>query len=99
MKLKTILIALLGTSAFAAAPAFADRGHGRGHDRHHWKHSQHQQFRGHHHYDYAPRRVVVVPAPPVVYRTPAQVYYAPTPVIDSPSFGAGAISIRLNLPL
>jgi hypothetical protein len=102
MKLKTILAALLGTTALVAAPAFADRGHGRGHDRgnhyghykHGWKHAQPRHFHGHAH----ARPVVVVPPPRVVYRTPAPVYYAP-PVVHEPSFGAGAISIRLSLPL
>jgi hypothetical protein len=105
MKLKTILLALLGTSALAAAPAFADRdhrGHGNGHAKHHWKQHGHHNahhaghFRGH---SYHARPVVVVP-PRVVYRAPAPVYYAP-PVVHrpAPSFGAGTISIRLNLPL
>lgn len=103
MKLKTILMALAGTSALLAAPAFADRGHGRGHDRghhyghykHEWKHSHQRHFRGHPHAG----PVVVVPPPRVVYRAPAHVYYAPPPVVHEPSFGAGAISIGLSLPL
>lgn len=111
MKLKTILMALVGTSALVAAPAFADRGHHRGHDRgqhyghdrghhyghfkHEWKHSHPRHFRGHLH----ARPVVVLPPPRVVYRAPAHVHYAPPPVVHRPSFGAGAISIRLSLPL
>jgi hypothetical protein len=95
MKVKTILLGLASLTALAAAPAFADRGHG--HGKHHFKH---HHFKHHSHQATHYRPVVVVP-PRVVYHQPAPVYYHPAPVYHqpAPSYGAGTVSIRLNLPL
>ena len=105
MKLKTMLMGLLGAGALVAAPAFADRGHGHGHGhghhKHHWKHHghHHHHYRGHYH-GYHARPVIVVPPPRVVYHAPAPVYYAPAPVYrHAPAYDSGSVSIRLNLPL
>ena len=69
---------------------------------------QHKHHHYRHHY-YAPRPVVVVPAPRVVYAPPPPVvypYYA-APVAHVPvvrpapvhGYGAPSLSIRFNIPL
>lgn len=94
--LKKIILAL-GASAAAlgvssAALAHEDQGRGWGHYRHHPRH-------------YAPRPVVVVPAPRVVYAPPPRVVYpyyaAPVyrPVHPAPVYSAPSFSIRFDIPL
>jgi hypothetical protein len=99
---KAVLAVLVGTAALATAPAFADNGWHRGHERDYRHGPRH----------YAP--VVVAPAPRVVYAPapvyyrPAPVYYTPAPVYYTPAPAyyapppvpvAPAISIRFRLPL
>ncbi len=94
--MKFLTGAVLSAVLLGAGPAFADRGHGHGHDKHHWKHSKHFQ----HH---APPRYVVrrdvyhyyQPAPR--YYAPAHVY-APAPVYR-PSAGIHVVLPNLYIPL
>ena len=71
---------------------------------HGWRAKQHYAPAYRTHY-YAPRPVVVMPAPRVVYAPPPPVVYpyyaAPAPVVvrPAPVYGAPTFSIRLNLPL
>ena len=100
--LKKLLIATaaLGFSGFALAdPPHWAPAHG-------WRAKQHYYpaYRTPHysHY-YAPRPVVVVPAPRVVYAPPPPVVYpyyaAPVVATPAPVYGAPSVSIRLNFPL
>jgi hypothetical protein len=102
--LKKIILAtaatagVLGVSTAALAHDRSDEMRGRGwasgHDRHH------SRF-------YAPRPVVIVPAPRVVYAPPPRVaypYYAapayrPVPVHPAPVYSAPSLSIRFDIPL
>lgn len=99
--MKLLTGAVLAATLLVAGPAFADRGHNRGHGGHHWKQSQH--FHGHR----APQRIVVrhvVQRPYVVqqryvvhrpvYR-PAPVYYA----APAPAFGIHVSLPSLYIPL
>ena len=106
MKLKSTLLAVLaGSAALLAAPAFADKGHHRGWDKHHGKHHRHHSH-GSHHYSHRP--VVVVPAPRYYYAPPPRVVYAPPPAVAySPAYYPApvyrapepGVSIRFSLPL
>jgi hypothetical protein len=86
--------AISAVMVLTAAPALADRGHGHGngHDKHHWKQSQHF-----HHY--APPRYVVRRDVhhyyPQTYYAPA---YAPVPVYR-PSPGVQVILPNIYIPL
>ena len=96
----TILAATAAAAALLSTGALAHNDHGRGHG---WGHARYYA-------QPAPRRVVVVPAPRVVYAPPPQVaypYYAapvvvrPAPVVvrPAPVYSAPSFSIRLNFPL
>jgi hypothetical protein len=101
--LKKILLAL-GAAAATLGVSSAVLAHDRDHDSGRgwgWGHEKH-----HKHY-YAPRPVVVVPAPPVVYAPPPRVaypYYA-APVYAAPVYHAApvysepSLSIRFDIPL
>jgi hypothetical protein len=110
MKAKsTLLAAVAGLAALAAAPAFADNGWhaGRGErNAHHFRHAPRAAV------IVPPRRIVYAPAPRLsyvvpprfVYAPPARVVYAPPPaVIYAPAprvaYPQPAISIRFRLPL
>jgi len=78
-KVARLLIAgVAAAAALAATPALADRGHGH-HGGHHAKHAHAKHGPHHHHvrghlvrHRHAPR-VIVTPAPRVVYHRPAPV--------------------------
>ena len=89
---KTLLTAAAAAAALASASAFAHDDHGRGHGWGRYKHPH-----------YAPRRVIVVPAPRVVYAPPPRVAYpyyaAPVVVRPAPVYAAPSFSIRFDIPL
>ena len=96
--LKKIILALAAGSAALGASSAAlahgdDHGRGRGWA---WGHEK-QAYRY-----YAPRRVVVVPAPRVVYAPPPRVaypYYAAPVLRAAPVYSQPSVSIRFDLPL
>ena len=92
LTLSAAAAALVSTSVLADPPYWAPA-HGY-RAKHHYKHP---------HYYHAPKRVVVVPAPRVVYAPPPPVVYpyyaAPVVVRPAPVYAAPAISIRFNIPL
>ncbi len=104
---KTILAILAGAATLASVPALADNGHHRGWNKHHWK--QQHRHQGHYRQYYAPRPVVVVPAPVYHYAPPPRVVYAPAPVVVHPApayypapvyrHAEPSVSFRINLPL
>jgi hypothetical protein len=89
----TILAATAAAAALLSTGAFAHGDHGRGHG---WGHARYYA-------QPVPRRVVVVPAPRVVYAPPTRVAYpyyaAPVVVRPAPVYSAPSFSIRLNFPL
>jgi hypothetical protein len=93
--LKKILFTAAALSLSTAALAHDDHGRGRG-----WGHERHF-----HHF--APRPVVVVPAPRVVYAPPPRVVYpyyaapvaAPVVVRPAPVYSEPGVSIRFDIPL
>ena len=91
--LKKTLLAAAALAVSSTALAHDDHGRGWG-----WGHQKHRYYM-------APRPIVVVPAPRIVYAPPPRVaypYYAapvyrpvpPVPVYSAPSF-----SIRFDIPL
>ncbi len=94
---KTLLTAAAAAAALLSTGAFAHDDYGRGHGWGRYKHYPH----------YAPRRVVVVPAPQVVYAPPPPVAYpriypyyaAPVVVPPAPVYSAPSFSIRFDIPL
>jgi hypothetical protein len=91
---KTILAATAAAAALLSTGALAHDDHGRGHGWGHYKH---------HYRHYAPRPVVVVPAPRVVYAPPPQApyayYAAPVVVRPAPVYSAPSLSLRFDIPL
>jgi len=90
---KTILAATAAAAALLSAGALAHDNPGRGWARGHDSHRH-----------YAPRRIVVVPAPRVVYPRIAYPYYAApayrvVPVRPAPVYSAPGFSIRFDIPL
>ena len=97
--LKKIVLALAAAAALGGASTAA-LAHGRDYDRGRgWGHESrfHPRFHG-----YQPRRVVVVPAPRVVYAPPPRVAHrsaAPVVVYPAPVYSAPVFSFRLDFPL
>ena len=105
--LKKLILALAAASAALGASSAAlahDRDGDRSWRRGHYEH----QFRERRFRHYAPRRVVVVPAPRVVYAPPPRVAYRylaapvvvrPAVIRSAPVYSAPGVSIRFDFPL
>lgn len=88
-----ILAAAIGV--LSAAPALADEGWHRGHDRDGWRgpHNAYYAHPRHGYYYGPPPRVYYAPPPRIYYAPPPPVYYVPPPVY----YGVPGISVVIPL--